>query len=169
MARVERYDDAAGDARFKIVADNNRILSASTEGYRRKADREHCVKESLLALIGDYGEEGMKELGWRRSAGDPTEPEPLDIIRAAGGHDIDSLAMYTALIYELHILSETMVRLLERAGVSLDEYGQCGLRERLEIIRAAMAATHTRPGDVFGRDDALKAYWILSKSKSKSE
>lgn len=41
MSDVEFHQEGNGDWRWRVTADNNRIVGASTEGYRRKIDAEN--------------------------------------------------------------------------------------------------------------------------------
>ena len=61
---VRRASDRRGDYLWRVESENGNIISGSMEGYRDKRDRERSVKLTLIALIEDYGIEGMKELGW---------------------------------------------------------------------------------------------------------
>ncbi len=48
--RVELYQDGRNEWRWRIVARNGKILSASTESYKRKFDCLRCLALTKLAL-----------------------------------------------------------------------------------------------------------------------
>lgn len=49
-AHVEFYQDGRLQWRWRVVARNGKILSASTESYKRKRDCVHCLRLTKLAL-----------------------------------------------------------------------------------------------------------------------
>lgn len=42
--RIELYQDAAGEYRWRLVADNGRVVADSGEGYTRKRDAQRAVQ-----------------------------------------------------------------------------------------------------------------------------
>lgn len=53
--RFETYRDKAGTFRWRLVAENNRILADSGEGYENAEDRDHAIaafrESAALAAI----------------------------------------------------------------------------------------------------------------------
>lgn len=49
-ARIEIYKDATGGYRWRVIASNGRIVSGSTEGYKKKKDCLRSVKLTFNAL-----------------------------------------------------------------------------------------------------------------------
>jgi uncharacterized protein YegP (UPF0339 family) len=48
MEHIEYYQEEQGDWRWRVKADNSKIVGASTEGYRRRIDAEVNLR-SLMA------------------------------------------------------------------------------------------------------------------------
>ena len=48
-AEFELYEDAAGEFRWRLQAENNEIIADSAEGYVRKSDCEHGIE--LVRLL----------------------------------------------------------------------------------------------------------------------
>lgn len=47
---VERYEDEAGEHRWRIVAGNGEIIATSSEGYTDKRDRDRSLDLALDGL-----------------------------------------------------------------------------------------------------------------------
>lgn len=63
-ATINRYQNEQKEHHWNVVASNGKIISRSSEGYERSADREHSVKLTLSALMKDYGVPGLRALGF---------------------------------------------------------------------------------------------------------
>lgn len=49
--RVEFYTDARGEWRWKIVSNNGRIISETSEGYLRRRDAERALEITLNVIL----------------------------------------------------------------------------------------------------------------------
>ena len=47
--RIEKYQDAGGEWRWRLKAGNGRIVADSAEGYTREADVDRAIEDMLRA------------------------------------------------------------------------------------------------------------------------
>lgn len=60
-ARLANYFDKANDRRWRVTsAHNGKVISTSSEGYRRSDDYEHSKLLTLEALLDDLGDDALE-------------------------------------------------------------------------------------------------------------
>ena len=62
-SKLSKHIDRRGEFRFHVRAQNGEIISASTEGYRDKRDRDRAVDITLEALLASKTDEELAEFG----------------------------------------------------------------------------------------------------------
>ncbi len=50
MSKLEIYKDLRGKWRWKLIARNGKVIGASTQGYRHKADCEKNIRQGANEL-----------------------------------------------------------------------------------------------------------------------
>ncbi|MCH7998059.1 MAG: DUF1508 domain-containing protein [Chloroflexi bacterium] len=54
MAKFQIFKDSAGEYRWRLRADNNKIIADSAEGYKAKSDCKHAI--DLVKLLAPTAE-----------------------------------------------------------------------------------------------------------------
>jgi len=76
--KIETFTDAAGETRFRVVAQNGQITLTPHEGYTRKEDCLRAIEENFGAVLEAICNEGLLVVGedgtrhrLRRNAAEP--------------------------------------------------------------------------------------------------
>jgi uncharacterized protein YegP (UPF0339 family) len=68
MAAFEIFRDGSNDFRWRLRANNHRVIADSAEGYRNRADCEHGIALVREATDPEFYQDGRGEYRWRLRA-----------------------------------------------------------------------------------------------------
>ena len=171
-ATIRRDVDAAGDHIWRTDSTNGNMISGSTEGYERRVDRERSIKLTLLALIHDYGIEGMAELGWVPAGSVPAartvpfiDADPLGTIENDCYSLEDAEKMLGCLVIEFMVPNDELRSVLIMASIPPDIWSTLPLSGCVEKLAYALAHSHRDAAEVFTFEESLTAFEILSRGE----